>query len=203
MELPDTLKNNLRTIKATLSDEIFDKLLSDCNNMLMNIITDKPKDKMKVTWSNDTKPEICKAIYTDYISIIKEAARNNYEPNNLSDYLQTIGIFNDGQILKLCDVYYKQIKNPMVLHLNSIGNCHPCVVDINWRLDYCTKTSIDNYANYCIYHIKLTVKKEGVISDVEFSCTIEGLHELVYKIKDIVRHMDKLIHRNCGDKMIK
>ncbi|CAG5092935.1 Similar to commd3: COMM domain-containing protein 3 (Dictyostelium discoideum) [Cotesia congregata] len=189
MELPDTLKNNLRIIKTSLSDELFDKLLSDCNNMLMNVIIDNPKDKM--------------TIYSDYISIIKEAARNNYDPENLSDYLQTTGIFNDTQIQKLCQVYYKQIKTPMVLHLSSIGDSHPCIVDISWRLDYCLKTSNNSYMNNCIYHIKLTTKRGGTISDVDFTCTIEGLHELVYKIKDIVRHMEKLVQRNCGDKALK
>ncbi|CAD6232530.1 GSCOCG00006935001-RA-CDS [Cotesia congregata] len=203
MELPDTLKNNLRIIKTSLSDELFDKLLSDCNNMLMNVIIDNPKDKMKLSWSSDTKPELCKAIYSDYISIIKEAARNNYDPENLSDYLQTTGIFNDTQIQKLCQVYYKQIKTPMVLHLSSIGDSHPCIVDISWRLDYCLKTSNNSYMNNCIYHIKLTTKRGGTISDVDFTCTIEGLHELVYKIKDIVRHMEKLVQRNCGDKALK
>lgn len=57
--------------------------------------------------------------------------------------------------------------------------------------------------NNCIYHIKLTTKRGGMIRDVDFTCTIEGLHELVYKIKDIVRHMEKLVQRNCGDKALK
>lgn len=106
----------------------------------------------ELSWSSDTKPELCKAIYSDYISIIKEAARNNYDPENLSDYLQTTGIFNDTQIQKLCQIYYKQIKTPMILHLSSIGDSHPCIVDISWRLDYCLKVILLYWTHQTLNH---------------------------------------------------
>lgn len=43
-----------------------------------------------------------------------------------------------------------------------------------------------------VYNIQLCTKKCNKINYLTFTCTVQQLQDLVYKLKDIVRHIDKM-----------
>lgn len=46
--------------------------------------------------------------------------------------------------------------------------------------------------NVPIYNIQMSTKKCNQVKHVIFTCTIQQLQELVYKLKDVVRHIEKM-----------
>ncbi|XP_034936617.1 COMM domain-containing protein 3 [Chelonus insularis] len=191
MQLTTVAKKNLEFIKSSnLTDENFNKLLLDCISIIINKKHDD-KSLMLKSSNSDVKPEIIKAAYIDLTSIIVEAVRQGYDHKNLFQFLCTTEVLSTSKLERLCDVYRKNYDS-LRSQLINIGDCYPCLKDVSWRLDYCIKTS-ENYSFHeCIYYINLTTKKNGVLSNVQFTCSIYQLQELVHKLKDIVRHLEKL-----------
>lgn len=44
----------------------------------------------------------------------------------------------------------------------------------------------------CLYNVRLVTKKHGKLDHVHFACTIHELQDLVYKLKEAVRHVEKI-----------
>lgn len=58
-----------------------------------------------------------------------------------------------------------------------------CLLQISTRL-----------SNVPIYNIRIRTKEceDNQVRHIIFTCTIQQLQELVYKLKDIVRHVEKI-----------
>jgi len=48
------------------------------------------------------------------------------------------------------------------------------------------------FTNVPIYNIRISTKEGNQVRHVIFTCTIQQLQELVYKLKDAIRHIEKL-----------
>lgn len=84
-----------------------------------------------------SKPDVIKRAYADVTSLFVEAARHKLDAENLSTFLHSVKIFGP-RAERLCELYGKH-REPIVDQLGQIGDGLPCVVDADWRLDYCVK----------------------------------------------------------------
>lgn len=60
------------------------------------------------------------------------------------------------------------------------------IYENDFQLDTCNSLSVP------LYHVRLSTKKHETIDHVTFSCTIQQLQELVFKLKDAIRYSEKL-----------
>lgn len=70
---------------------------------------------------------------------------------------------------------------------NKINNFLPKITDVEWKLEVLTNTPGTGPDNL-LYTIVL--KTDG--EDVRFTCGTQQLQDLVYKLKDLVRHCEKV-----------
>lgn len=137
-----------------------------------------------------SKSDVVKAAVANVSCLFVEAARHDYDEECLKSFLQHEHITGQ-RTEKLCSVYMNN-KLDIQSQLESIGDNVPHIVDIDWRLHHCVKVSTRRSVSMPIYNIRLGTKKANEIKYVTFACTIQQLQELVYKLKDIVRHIEKM-----------
>ncbi|XP_063985614.1 COMM domain-containing protein 3 [Diachasmimorpha longicaudata] len=188
MELSKSTLGGLEALQdpTIIDNETFHRLV----DFAVLSLTGKTAGKDLSTFYESTRVDVIKSAYTDLTSLFVESARQNYDAENLSTYLHSQKLFGN-RVEKLCDTY-KIHRESLIHQLGSIGNTLPCVIDVDWRLDYCIKSSTDNDVSECVYHVRLTTKKHNKIEYVNFTCSLHQLQELVYKLKDAVRHVEKL-----------
>ncbi|XP_012773430.1 COMM domain-containing protein 3 isoform X2 [Maylandia zebra] len=73
----------------------------------------------------------------------------------------------------------------------SIGRGLPHITDASWRLEYHMKNGQVDKVNDSFYLISLNTENEGSSEDINFTCTVEQLQDLVGKLKDAAKTMEK------------
>ncbi|XP_015597582.1 COMM domain-containing protein 3 [Cephus cinctus] len=182
-----------RTIKGlsylqnvnVISDETFGKLVE----ITISHVCEKP-DAISVSQIYGSKPDIIKAVFADLTILLVEAGRHSYDKEKLSNYLQSVQI-SGPRIDKICESYSKY-RTTIKRCLENIGTSLPHVVDVSWCLDYCIKSNTENSVGMPLYHIRLSTIKQSETIFLKFTCTTQQLQELVYKLKDAVRHVEKI-----------
>jgi hypothetical protein len=67
------------------------------------------------------------------------------------------------------------------------------VVDVSWRLDHVLRSSAAGNVHAPVYYVQLTVQPpQGHVRDVTFSCSVEGLRDLVYRLQDATNAIEKI-----------
>ncbi|CAG4950878.1 unnamed protein product [Colias eurytheme] len=69
----------------------------------------------------------------------------------------------------------------------SDSNFLPKITDVEWKLEVLTNTPGVGSDNL-LYTIVLKTDKE----DIRFTCGTQQIQDLVYKLKDLVRHCEKV-----------
>uniref|UniRef100_K3W8L5 COMM domain-containing protein 3 n=1 Tax=Globisporangium ultimum (strain ATCC 200006 / CBS 805.95 / DAOM BR144) TaxID=431595 RepID=K3W8L5_GLOUD len=78
-----------------------------------------------------------------------------------------------------------------VLEKASFDFAH--VVDVNWRLDYVLRSSTAGSIHEPLYFVQIKLQTPaGKIEDLEFTCSVEELRDLVYRIQEAVNEVEKL-----------
>lgn len=62
------------------------------------------------------------------------------------------------------------------------------IIDVEWKLE--VKTNSPGVGSDNIIYTVVLKTEDG--KDVRFTCGTQQLHDLVYKLKDIVRHCEKV-----------
>lgn len=189
MELPKTTSDGLSNIlnKTIFNDDHFQQIVES----VVSYIRENPVDKFVGTGKvSDTKPILTKKVFTDVACLLIEAARHNLDEESLNNFLNSVHT-DERRIKKLCEIYV-QNKTAIQSQLELIGNNPPHIVDIDWHLDYCVKLDTCNSLGVPLYHVRFTTKKHEMTDHVTFSCTIQQLQELVFKLKDAVRYSERL-----------
>ncbi|XP_050446116.1 COMM domain-containing protein 3-like isoform X2 [Cataglyphis hispanica] len=119
----------------------------------------------------------------------KKAARHDYDEESLKIFLHNEHI-NGPRIEKLCSTYVNN-KQDIQTQLELTGDSISHIVDVDWRLHHCVKISTCT-TDMPIYNIRVSTRKYNEIKYVTFTCTIQQLQDLVYKLKDAVRHIEKI-----------
>ncbi|CAL7948906.1 unnamed protein product [Xylocopa violacea] len=197
--------------KNIFTDDNFLQILE----MAVSYIYENPAEIKCVIKTSDSKPILTKKILADVVCLLVEATRQNIDEENLKNFLNVIHV-DETRSKKLCEVYCRN-KAAIQSQLELIGNNPPHIVDIDWHLDYCIKVidqlSIILYGNALfilvhesdvfqldtcnslgipLYHVRFSTKEYETTSHVTFSCTIQQLQELVFKLKDAIRYSERL-----------
>ncbi|XP_078044333.1 COMM domain-containing protein 3 [Augochlora pura] len=149
-----------------------------------------PLETSCIIKSADSKAILTKKIFTDVICLFVEAAQHDLDEESLKNLLcQTCT--NEQRRNKLCEAYINN-KKTIQSQLESISSNPPHIVDVDWHLDYRVKLDTCNSLGVPLYHVRLSTKERERINYVTFSCTIQQLQELVFKLKDAIRYSEKL-----------
>ncbi|XP_076652856.1 COMM domain-containing protein 3 isoform X3 [Halictus rubicundus] len=123
----------------------------------------------------DSKVILTKKIFADMLCLFVKAAQHDLDEESLKNLLYQM-CSNEQRRKKLCEAYISN-KKTIQSRLESISSNLPHIVDVDWHLDY---------------RVKLSTKEHERINHVTFSCTIQQLQELVFKLKDAIRYSEKL-----------
>uniref|UniRef100_A0AAQ4RKN4 COMM domain-containing protein 3 n=1 Tax=Gasterosteus aculeatus aculeatus TaxID=481459 RepID=A0AAQ4RKN4_GASAC len=75
--------------------------------------------------------------------------------------------------------------------LASIGRCPPHIHDASWCLQYHVKNDQVDKINEPFYLISLNTEVKRSSDDINFTCTVEQLQDLVGKLKDAAKSVEK------------
>ncbi|XP_066599782.1 COMM domain-containing protein 3 [Prorops nasuta] len=187
MEVSTNTLKGLANILNTniLSEETFSQILDAVISH-----TCKEMNTKSIASLYGTKPDVVKGAFADISCLLVEAARHDLDEGGLITFLNSECI-NGSRVQKLCQVY-KTNKNTLQEQLELTGNSLPHIVDINWRLDYCVKSDMESSIGLPLYHIRLSTKRYDDIEYLTFTCSLQQLQELVYKLKDAAKHIEKV-----------
>lgn len=172
----------------TLPEDIFVQMLEAVILYLCKTPVD-PKDQHNVK-SNGTKCDIAKNAFVDLSCLLVEAARHDFDKETLKKLLNT-SLIVDHRVDKLCHSYANS-KQEIQMQLQLIGNNLGHIVDTDWRLSHCIKYGFQSSIESFQYHVRFTTKEYAEIKYVTFTCTLQQLQELLGKIKDAIRHLEKI-----------
>ncbi|XP_076750603.1 COMM domain-containing protein 3 [Xylocopa sonorina] len=172
--------------RNVFTDDNFQQILE----MAVSYIHENPAEIKCIIKTSDSKPILTKKIFADVVCLLVEATRQNLDEENLKNFLNFIHI-DETRSKKLCEVYCHN-KAAIQSQLELIGNNPPHIVDIDWHLDYCVKLDTCNSLGVPLYHVRFSTKEYETTSHVTFSCTIQQLQELVFKLKDAIRYSERL-----------
>ncbi|KAJ8680354.1 hypothetical protein QAD02_016141 [Eretmocerus hayati] len=168
-----------------LDEQTFDKILQ----VAVSRACGKPNAEA-LTNITDSKPDDVKIAFAELLKLLIESARNDIEIEELN-LLLTCTNLSQNYIEKFCESY-ASCKEELVETLESIGDDLPHIVDVDWQLDYCIKSNIESPAGFPKFFVSLSTVKHGKLQQFKFCCTIQALQDLVYKLKDAARHVERL-----------
>ncbi|CAF0807561.1 unnamed protein product [Brachionus calyciflorus] len=166
---------------------IFDSFIINSKLGKLNPRLD-PKILEQINKSEAELKEITAAFYT----LLAELARHDVDVNSASTFLEDHGFSNEK--IKIFTELYQEKLQIIRLFLSSSTSSFPHIVDVSWRLDYCIKENNLERINEPIYliELKLEVPGQSNLTSLKFSCTVEQLQDLVFKLKEASKSVEKL-----------
>lgn len=134
---------------------------------------------------------VVKEAYAAMVTLVTEATKHDLDDNSISSVLEDCKYTSDR--IEHFNKVYKSKKPLMQILLSSVGTSPPHIVDVDWRLDYYIKNNHLERVNEAVYLISLKTEVPGCseLKDVQFSCTQEQLQDLVGKLKDASKCLEK------------
>ncbi|XP_062983616.1 COMM domain-containing protein 3 [Elgaria multicarinata webbii] len=136
-------------------------------------------------------PAVLKYCHAAAATCIVEAGKQKADKSAISAYLEDCK-FEKERIEQFCTEYQKN-KDTLEILLGSIGRCPLHITDVCWRLEYQIKTN-QLHKNYCPAYL-MTLNVENNDSrpqpDINFSCSMEQLQDLVGKLKDAAKSLER------------
>lgn len=174
-----------------IDDKTFKKLVKIAMEQIVNADGEK-LNLLKIGGLNEEQAIVAKGAYAAITSFLLEAAKVDLMETSFASQLQETGLSNE-RIKLLVDVYNAK-KIDIQKILGNIGFKFSKVVGIDWRLDYQLRSSTVGKLNSDIYFLKLkTLTATGVEKDFEFTCNFEQLKDLLAKIQDAKKQLDRVI----------
>lgn len=133
---------------------------------------------------------VMKQSYAALYTLILEAAKHDADNGTISSALEDCKFGQDriDAFIKLFQERKAQIRSM----LSCIGHTPPHIVDVDWRLDFYLKNKHIDKINEPTYLINLKVEQghQGT-KDVQFNCSLEQMQDLVGKLKDATKSLEK------------
>lgn len=132
-----------------------------------------------------------KQTYGALVVVVVEAAKNDLDATSLSSILEECQM--DSQRATTVIEHFTKHKTDIRNKLRSYGSSFPHIVDTDWRLDYCIKSDLMDKINEPVYHVSFKTEKSGQNEpeDVRFACTLEQMQDLVSKLKEATKCVEK------------
>ncbi|XP_033639279.1 COMM domain-containing protein 3-like [Asterias rubens] len=134
---------------------------------------------------------VLKQAYGALSTLALEGAKHDANSSSISTLLEDCK-WNTDRTNGFINVFLDQKEEVRVL-LGNIRQSHPHIVDVDWRLDYYMKSNHVDKINEASYLITLKTEEglQNATKDVQFSCSLEQLQDLVGKLKDASRSLEK------------
>ncbi|XP_032038419.1 polycomb complex protein BMI-1 isoform X2 [Aythya fuligula] len=138
----------------------------------------------------DIDPAVLKHCHAAAATCILEAAKQRADVAAISTCLEDCKLDKE-RIEQFCTEYQKN-KDALEILLGSIGRSPLHITDVSWRLEYQIKTNQLHKTYQPSYLVTLNVESDsGSHPDVSFSCTMEQLQDLVGKLKDAAKSLER------------
>uniref|UniRef100_A0A8B9IKC3 COMM domain-containing protein 3 n=1 Tax=Anser cygnoides TaxID=8845 RepID=A0A8B9IKC3_ANSCY len=138
----------------------------------------------------DIDPAVLKQCHAAAATCILEAGRQRADVAAISTCLEDCKLDKE-RIEQFCTEYQKN-KDALEILLGSIGRSPLHITDVSWRLEYQIKTNQLHKTYQPSYLVTLNVESDsGSHPDVSFSCTMEQLQDLVGKLKDAAKSLER------------
>jgi len=194
MELSQEILKGLELLGdfKQLPDQAFKELVQVCFGVAVNEISEKRVEE-SIVLSKLDKIEV-KQCLASLLSFVLEAAKINADPQILQGILEENKV-DQNRIVTITQLY-SQMKTSIRNYLSSSSFHLPRIVDVDWRLDYFMKSNSLEKVNAPVYFISLQTKETQNESEeesvpVNFSCTHEQLQDLVTKLKDATKQVER------------
>jgi COMM domain containing 3 len=148
-----------------------------------------------------------KSMFDSLSALVLEAARLNTEADAVRTFLVEEASWAPARADGVAKAYERAVPQ-LRSRLAMVTSCTlPQVVEVDWRLDYHIKGNTLERANQLSYLVKLKTRgnvplaevehddedrrTSGADGEVQFSCSVEQLQDLVTKLKDAVKQMER------------
>uniref|UniRef100_A0A8C4ULB6 COMM domain-containing protein 3 n=1 Tax=Falco tinnunculus TaxID=100819 RepID=A0A8C4ULB6_FALTI len=139
----------------------------------------------------DIDPTVLKHCHAAAATCILEAGKQKADISAISTCLEECKLDKE-RIEQFCTEYQKN-KDALEILLGSIGRSPLHITDVSWRLEYQIKSNQLHKTYQPSYLVTLNVENNdsGSHPDVSFSCTMEQLQDLVGKLKDAAKSLER------------
>ncbi|XP_008829940.1 COMM domain-containing protein 3 [Nannospalax galili] len=136
-------------------------------------------------------PVVLKHCHAAVATYILEAGKHGVDAAALSSHLEDCKF--DQERIELFCTEYQNNKNSLEILLGSIGRSLPHITDVSWRLEYQIKTNQLHKMYRPSYLLTLNVESNDSqpYSEISFSCSMEQLQDLVGKLKDASKSLER------------
>uniref|UniRef100_A0A674BB84 COMM domain-containing protein 3 n=1 Tax=Salmo trutta TaxID=8032 RepID=A0A674BB84_SALTR len=189
MELSESVQKGLQSLAdATVFDmKTFSVLIEVAFRSLLSAHADRSVLDQPEFKALDQK--LLKHCHTAATTCILEGVKQNADKSTISACLEDVSFDAERT-----EVFYTTYLVITTLLCTSLGRCPPHINDVSWRLEYCIKNGHVHKVNEPSYLISLNVENAnngGSSEDVHFSCSMEQLQDLVGKMKDAAKSLEK------------
>ena len=172
-----------------IPEKSFKKLVE----IAFDIILEK-KDETSFEASNtldSVNPGTLKEAYYGLVTLVIEAVKTDSSITDISTYLEECKW--DSDRIEFFNKVFSGARPHIQALLSSTRTVFPHIVDVDWRLDYYVKNKYLDKVNNPTYLISLKTEESSKngYSDVQFSCSMEQLQDLVGKLKDACKSLEK------------
>ncbi|NWW42494.1 COMD3 protein, partial [Pedionomus torquatus] len=134
----------------------------------------------------DIDPTVLKHCHAAAATCILEAGKHKADISAISTCLEDCKLDKE-RIEQFCTEY--QVFKPIL----TIGRSPLHITDVSWRLEYQIKSNQLHKTYQPSYLVTLNVENSdsGLHPDVSFTCTMEQLQDLVGKLKDAAKSLER------------
>jgi len=194
MELSKEAAEGL-TVLGSLPDAAFKKVLSTAFQAVVRNESSQLQEEEKLMGSAEaaqvSQLEV-KQSFAAVISCLLEAAKHDVSTEELAPILDENKVPDDKSKLFLSA--YSQMKPEVRAVLARTSFSFPRIVGVDWRLDLFVKSDMLDQVKTPLYFLTLkTRQNDGSIKDVQFTCNLQELQDLLAKLKDSAKQVERLL----------
>ncbi|GCC20948.1 COMM domain-containing protein 3 [Chiloscyllium punctatum] len=191
MELPEYVLKGLQLLAdpSHFSNKTFRILVEAAFESLINPQTDGVVfDHVEL---GNLDLTLLKQCHVAIATCVLEAGKQNADKSTISSLLEDCR-FGAERIDIFCTAYQKN-KDKVEILLGGIGRFPSHITDASWRLEYHIRNNHLHKVNQPAYLLTLNVENghSRKPHDVTFHCTMEQLQDLLGKLKDAAKSMEK------------
>ncbi|XP_032896042.1 polycomb complex protein BMI-1-like [Amblyraja radiata] len=190
MELPEYALKGLQLLAdpSHFSDKTFHILVEAAFESLLNPQTDGATlDHAELANVDLTLVKQCNVAIA---TCVLEAGKHNADASTISTVLEDCRL--GGERIDLFCATYQKNKDKVESLLGGLARYPSHIIDASWRLEYHIRNNHLHKVNQPAYLLTLNVENGSrPAQDVTFSCTMEQLQDLLGKLKDAAKSMEK------------
>ena len=145
-------------------------------------------------------PVVLKQAFSALVTLVVEGARSDANAMAIASPLENADL-NPERIAVFTELYEAR-KEALRASLFATGFNFPHIVGVDWRLDYTLKDNHLTRVNKPVYFVRFDVESahdgDGRTAPVEFACSLQELADLVGKLKDATKQVERIMEAAGG-----